>query len=85
MAAEIARLHNPTPVPFNGQRVWQAFWEVNTSRHGTELGPSAITYTEIKAWSDLMEEKLEPWEVSAFRRMDTAYLQEVGKKLNEGT
>ena len=77
------RIHEPTKVPDVGLRAWRVFWDLSSSRGGTGYGPAAITYVELKARSELLDEVLEPWEVVAIRRMDSAYIDEVAKKMSE--
>ena len=39
-------------------------------------GPLPISHTDIKAYCELMQESLTPWEVETLRAMDNAYLDE---------
>lgn len=40
-------------------------------------GPSALSYLEIKAWSDLMGNTLSPWEVDIIKQIDAIYMKVV--------
>ena len=77
------RIHKPTLVPTLCTNVIEAFWSLNRSRQGTGFGPAPIPLSELLAWSTLMNEKLDRWEVSLFGRLDSAYLEEVSKKMEE--
>ena len=37
-------------------------------------GIQALSFTEIKAWCELMNTKLRPWEVKIIRKMSSAYV-----------
>lgn len=43
-------------------------------------GPLPISYTEIKAWSELTGAQPSPWEVMAVKRLDQIYIAEAMKK-----
>jgi len=77
------RIHKPTEVPVVCANSWTAFWEINKGRQGTGYGPGPLLNSELLAWCQLMGERLDPWEVRLFRRLDAAYLEEVAKKLQE--
>jgi hypothetical protein len=50
----------------------------NTRRQGFN-GAEALSYPDFKAYAELMDEELEPWEVDALHRCDVAYLNEMSK------
>jgi hypothetical protein len=52
------------------------FNELSDTRGYTEVGPLAITYTEIKAYVELMGVCLSSWEVGTIKAMDAAFLLE---------
>jgi hypothetical protein len=78
-------VENPTQVPPVCANTVEAFWEINKGRQGTGYGPGPLLYTELRAYCQLMDEKLEPWEIRLFRRLDNAYLEEVASKMKEET
>ena len=78
------RIYKAVQPPSIGLRVWNLFFDLNSSRQSTGHGPAALTYTEIHAYLSLMGETLEPWEVNALRLMDRAYMDEAYKKQHEG-
>ena len=49
----------------------------NTRTYGPSGGPMAITHLEMKAYIDLMDCDLEPWEIEAVQVMDRAYVEEI--------
>ena len=65
----------PPQLPEFGVRVWDTFKELHATRHWRELGPAAITYTELDAYMRALDSPLEPWEVAALRKLDNAYLE----------
>ena len=40
-------------------------------------GPTPISFTEIKAWCDLMNIKLSSWEVDLIKQVDSTYMKVV--------
>jgi hypothetical protein len=54
--------------------VWSAFITLSNSRTSGFSGPNPITYEQIKAWKELTETPVSPWEVAAIKRLDTVYM-----------
>ncbi len=57
------------------------FNELSSARGYGLNGPLAISHQEIKAYCDLMDLDLSPWEVSVIRGMDNAYIEETYKHI----
>ena len=64
--------------------VWQWFCALHRTRDGNEAGPSAITYTELGAWSQLTRIRPTPSEVDMIQRIDMEYLESVQKRRGHG-
>jgi hypothetical protein len=66
------------PVKLESNTGWllRTFNELSDTREYTEVGPLAITYTEVKAYVELMGVPLTPWEVGTIKAMDAAFLAE---------
>ncbi|WP_235829668.1 phage tail assembly chaperone [Frigidibacter oleivorans] len=60
--------------PEAGRQIWQAFGELSRARTYHAAGPNPITYSDIRAWCDLMRLPLEPPHVRAITAMDAAWL-----------
>ena len=56
----------PEPV----EHLWDWFWELDSVRGSNGFGPNPLTYSEIRAWSQLTETEITPWEVSVLKKMD---------------
>ena len=54
--------------------VWSAFITLSNTRSAGFSGPNPITYEQIKAWKELTETPISPWEVIAIKRVDTVYM-----------
>jgi hypothetical protein len=54
--------------------VWSAFITLSNTRSAGFSGPNPITYEQIKAWKELTETPISPWEVTAIKRVDTVYM-----------
>lgn len=59
--------------------VWEWYWDLRSSATVGFAGPQALSYTEIQAWSGLMEIKIHPSKVRFLRMMDSEYLRIVAK------
>jgi len=46
----------------------------------SEAGPSPLTYTEIKAWSDLTRQDPQAWEIQVLKQIDRIFISESLKK-----
>jgi len=55
--------------------VWSAFISLSSSRGSGFNGPAPITFEQIKAWKELTEASIEPWEIEAIKRVDLEYLR----------
>tara|TARA_R110000772_G_scaffold118949_1_gene224855 strand:- start:2227 stop:2421 length:195 start_codon:yes stop_codon:yes gene_type:complete len=55
--------------------VWSAFIVLSSSRGSGFSGPAPITFEQIKAWKELTETSIEPWEIEAIKRVDLEYLR----------
>lgn len=65
----------PCEFPKLLSHIWSAFLRLNRSRRGGFSGPEPISYTEIKAYTDLTNRDLEPWEVDTIIELDQIYLR----------
>lgn len=70
---------DPIPLETGTEYLLQVFDSLSSTRQFGPAGPFGISHIEIKAYSELMREPLEPWEVAAIRGMDSAYLDEAYK------
>lgn len=50
-------------------------WFCDQSRGNNGFGPLALTAIEILAWSQLSGHRLNPWEYSVIRALDSAWLK----------
>lgn len=80
-STEDVGLVDVTGLPGGCEFVWDVFSELNITRQAG-FAPNPITYQEILAWVQLTGLMLEPWEVSALKQLDVAFLDEAGKKIN---
>lgn len=76
-------------IPAAGEQVWYWFRELDCQRTGNGYGPNALGFREIKAWCDLREISLLPWQLDAIialdlkRRSIAAEKPEPGKEAEE--
>ncbi|HEV7435349.1 MAG TPA: hypothetical protein VGO22_10820 [Pseudorhizobium sp.] len=57
-------------MPPAGEEVWGWFRELDCQRQGNGFGMNALGFREIKAWSDLRQVDLEPWQLDAIIALD---------------
>lgn len=62
-------------IPYAGLRIWRLFARLHEARGGGGFGPSAITYSEMRA----LGEPLRPFEIDTIRALDRAFLETAGK------
>lgn len=72
----------PVEVPYCFNRLLSTFWFINTGRSEGVNGFLPISFSEIKAFCELTDEPLTPWEVETLKVMDRVFLDEI-HKLNE--
>ncbi|CAB4139429.1 hypothetical protein UFOVP346_46 [uncultured Caudovirales phage] len=57
------------------ENVWSVFLFLNATRGQGTNGVLPISYQEIKAWAELTQRELSPWEVDAITRLDRVYMR----------
>jgi len=67
-------LEPPTHFPPLMAHVWSAFITLSNTRSAGFSGPNPITYEQIKAWKELTETPISPWEIKAIKSVDTVYM-----------
>jgi hypothetical protein len=65
----------PPEIPNGFEYLISHFALINRARGSGFNGPLAISFTELKAFSELLDITLEPWEVRALLRLDAAYIE----------
>jgi len=70
-------LEPPTEFPQLMSHVWSAFCVLSNNRTAGFSGPNPITYEQIKAWKELTETPIAPWEVEATKEVDAVYMRVV--------
>jgi len=63
-----------TELPEEAEVAYATFLELAAARSSNGWGPSAISYLDIKSWSDLYGVELSPWDIKAIRMLDQLYL-----------
>ena len=67
-------LEPPTAFPMLLSHVWSAFIALSNTRTSGFSGPNPITYEQIKAWKELTDTPMDPWEIQAVIRLDGVYM-----------
>ena len=67
-------LANAPPMPAEMAHVWRWFCELHASRTHGQFGAFPIGYGEIAAWAALTGVSPKPYEVTALRAIDDAFL-----------
>lgn len=61
------------------EHLMNVFSRLSSARGAGMNGPLPISHAEIKAYCELMDEHLTPWEIETLRAMDVAFLTEALK------
>lgn len=61
-------------IPALFYEVWSWFLELNAARTSNGFGPNAISYSEIKAWAELTDRDIKPFEVTLIKHLDRIVL-----------
>jgi len=64
------------PLPAGCEELWQVFNELHACRGNFGFGPVRITYADIDSFQRVSGVTLQPWELSAIRKADAAYLRQ---------
>ena len=64
--------------------ILQWFYALNAKRQAGFSGPASLTFSDIDAWQRLTGTITRPEEIEAIMAMDSAYLEAVAEKRNEG-
>jgi hypothetical protein len=55
--------------------LWVYFWDLNCGRPVWQGGFRPLPATEIHAWEQINQIKLETWELAALRQLDALFLK----------
>jgi len=67
----------PEPLSQLGEIVWDLF----LSMRAGFTSETAIPFMEMKAWAELYDERLEPWQVDGIRALDDCYRKQINDDL----
>ncbi|MGX5719928.1 phage tail assembly chaperone [Shinella zoogloeoides] len=67
-------------IPEEGEHLWEWFWHLSGRRMQGMDGPLALTYPEIRSWSEMTGEVLLREEMAVLIGMDDAYLSALAKE-----
>jgi len=59
------------------------FWEIRNATGGNGFGANPISFCEMKAWCELNDIEITPWEVSILRKMDTEFIKNSNKSIRD--
>jgi hypothetical protein len=72
-AGAVSELQPPVEFPVELTFPWEVFLELNSARPEGAMGSGKITYSEIKAWCDVMECNLSALQIRVIRRLDMVW------------
>jgi hypothetical protein len=64
--------------------LWGWFVEITHGLDTGGFGPASITWQGLKAWSDLMQQAIEPWEAMTLVRLGMLRASIASEKANDG-
>lgn len=59
--------------------IWTWFIELNAQRTSNGFSPNPIQFVDIQAWASLTKRDITPWELKTLRKLDSVWLNELGK------
>lgn len=68
--------------PDIASHIWSTFLELHDGRTYGMNGPNPISYDIIKAWCDITNIELSPWEVSTIKALDNLWITITGEEAN---
>ena len=77
------QLQDVPELPSLASHIWGWFIELHESRGNNGMGTSPITYRDIRDWSDITRTRIEPWEIRALRKVDSAFLQSSAEQMEK--
>ena len=77
-------LANAPALPLGCERLWSDFAEMHECRGSSGFGPQRITFTDMDAWQRMNGVTLAPWEITAIRKADNAFLASLPKPKTNG-
>lgn len=63
-------LYDGPGLPDTLSYLWAWFMELDATRQYTQIGMSALSFTDVRNWADLTQRKPRPHEVDALMRLD---------------
>lgn len=66
-------LVEPFEFPSVLSKVWSAFCTLSNRRTAGDTGVQPITFEQVKAWKDLTEARVEPWELDVIFKLDDTF------------
>lgn len=73
-------LDNLKELPTACYPAWKAFIQLHNSRSSSGFGINPIPYSEIAAYSAVMKEELDDWEVNLIKEFDSVALAQFAKE-----
>lgn len=68
------RLADAVSLPDGCAQLWRSFLDLHSCRGSSGFGPSPIGYVDMDAYQRMTGMPFAPWEVTAIRRADAAYM-----------
>jgi hypothetical protein len=69
-----AELEGPE-FPYQLSHLWSAFLFLNSGRASGFNGPQGLSFSEIKAWSELTATPVSPVDVEIIKKLDSVFLR----------
>lgn len=81
---EPEELASAPPLPAAGLPFWTFYTRLHSSRQSNGFAAMRMTAHDVKAWSDLLRVRLEPWEIQAFVQVEDAYFEVMAEHKPKG-
>ena len=77
---EIEQSNADAIFPDAASHIWTTFISLHDGRTYGMGGPNPISYDIIKAWCELMQITLSPWEVETIKSLDNLWIKIIGEE-----
>jgi hypothetical protein len=64
--------------------IWEMFLSIHSGRSYSMGDPNPLSWSDIKAWNDLMRANLKDWEVRAIKALDMVWMRVMGEGVDNG-
>jgi len=77
---EVEEFNSDALFPDAASHLWSSFLQLHEGRTYGMSGPNPISYDIIKAWCELTNVTLAPWEIEIIKSLDNLWIKTIGEE-----